>query len=58
MNSIRYSRRSTDAFQAGKVYLSKSATAKAVVHAFGLDPEDNFVWYKIIKKAPERFAEG
>ena len=24
---------------------------------FGLDPNDNFVWYRIVKISPERFEE-
>ena len=41
----------------GKVYDSKSKAGKAVAAEYGLDPEDSLVWYKVVKKAPERFVE-
>lgn len=31
---------------------------EALAKEFGLDPDDSFVWYKVIKKAPERFVES
>ena len=39
------------------VYDSKSKAGKALAEEFGLDPKDNFVWYKILKAAPDRFKE-
>jgi hypothetical protein len=41
----------------GEVYPSKSKPGKALAAEFGLDPSDSFVWYKVVKKAPERFDE-
>ena len=41
----------------GELYLSKSKAGKALAEEFGLDPNDSFVWYKIVKKAPDRFEE-
>ncbi len=41
----------------GEVYPSKSKAGKALAAEFGLDPNDSFVWYKIVKKAPERYEE-
>jgi len=43
--------------KAGELYPSKSKAGKALAAEFGLDPNDSFVWYKIVKKAPERFEE-
>jgi len=40
----------------GLLYESKSACAKAVAVEFGLDPEDHFAWYQLIKQAPDRFV--
>ncbi len=43
--------------QTGEFYGSKSKAGKAVAAEFGLDPDNNFVWYQIVKQAPERFEE-
>lgn len=36
-------------------YKSKSAAAVAIASEYGLDPEDRFAWFKIIRQDPERF---
>jgi len=42
--------------QTGWIYPSKYQAGKALAKRFGLDPKDNFVWYKILKQArPGRF---
>ena len=42
----------------GEVYPSKYQAGKALANRFGLDPKDNFVWYKILKMAkPGRFID-
>ena len=44
--------------ETGKVYRSKYQAGKALASRFGLDPNDSFVWYKILKRArPDRFIE-
>ena len=57
MNTGCHSRGPTGAFQTEKAYGSKSKAGKALAKEYGMDPEDNFVWYKIVKKAPERFVQ-
>ena len=41
----------------GTVYDSKSKAGKALASEFGLDPQDSFVWYRIVKLSPDRFEE-
>ena len=41
----------------GVVYTSKSKAGKAVAAELGLDPENAFVWYLVVKQAPGRFEE-
>ena len=41
----------------GTTYDSKSKAGKALAAEFGLDPNDNFVWYRIVKISPDRFEE-
>jgi len=41
----------------GVVYASKSKAGKAVAAELGLDPDNAFVWYQVVKKAPDRFVE-
>lgn len=41
----------------GTIYDSKSKAGKALASEFGLDPNDNFVWYRIVKLSPDRFEE-
>ena len=36
----------------GTIYDSKSKAGKALAEEFGLDPNDNFVWYRIVKLSP------
>lgn len=40
-----------------ELYNSKSACGKAVAASMGLDAKDNFVYYQMVKQAPERFQE-
>ena len=40
----------------GNLFESKSACAKAVAEEFGLDPDNHFAWYELIKVAPDRFV--
>ena len=42
----------------GTTYDSKSKAGKALASEFGLDPNDNFVWYRIVKLSPDRFEEA
>lgn len=42
----------------GKVYTTKAAMAEAIAPEFGLDPTDNFAYYKIINEAPTRFVKA
>ena len=42
----------------GKVYPSKAAVGKMLGKEFGCAPDDNFAWYKIIAKAPDRFKDA
>ena len=42
----------------GTIYDSKSKAGKALASEFGLDPNDNFVWYRIVKLSPDRFEEA
>ena len=41
----------------GTMYDSKSKAGKALAGEFGLDPNDNFVWYRIVKLSLDRFEE-
>ena len=41
----------------GTIYDSKSKAGKALASEFGLDPNDSFVWYRIVKLSPERFEQ-
>jgi len=41
-----------------KIYPSKAAVGKLLGKEFGCDPNDNFAWYKIIAKAPDRFKDA
>ena len=41
----------------GTTYDSKSKAGKALASEFGLDPNDSFVWYRIVKISPDRFEE-
>lgn len=41
----------------GTIYDSKSKAGKALAPEFGLDPNDSFVWYRIVKLSPDRFEE-
>ncbi len=41
----------------GTIYDSKSKAGKALASEFGLDPNDSFVWYRILKLSPDRFEE-
>ena len=41
----------------GTVYDSKSKAGKALASEFGLDPNDSFVWYRIVKLSPDRFQQ-
>ena len=41
----------------GVVYASKSKAGKAVAAELGLDPDNAFVWYQVVKQAPGRFEE-
>lgn len=36
-------------------YKSESAAGKAVAAEYGLDPDDHWAWYKILKIEPDRF---
>jgi len=38
-------------------YKSESAAGRAVAAEYGYDPDDHFVWYKILKEDPERFRK-
>ena len=42
----------------GKIYPSKANMGKQVAAEFDLDPGNNFVYYQIILKAPDRFVEA
>lgn len=42
----------------GTVYASKAQMGKRVAAEFGLDPGNNFVYYQIITKAPDRFVDA
>ena len=42
----------------GKIYASKAQMGKVMAKEFGLDPGNNFVYYQIIAKAPERFVDA
>ncbi len=42
----------------GNSYNSMTAAAKAVAPEYGLDQNDPFVWYKIIKVDPTRFKNA
>ena len=44
--------------QTGVVYDSKSKAGKALAEEFGLDPGNSFVWYQVVKAAPDRFDVG
>lgn len=41
----------------GTTYDSKSKAGKALASEFGLDPNDSFVWYRIVQLSPDRFEE-
>lgn len=40
----------------GTQYRSKAAAGRALASEFGFDPEDQFVWFKILRVAPDRFS--
>lgn len=40
----------------GVMYKSKASAGMAVAAEFGLDPTETFIWYEVIKKAPDRFV--
>lgn len=40
----------------GIVYGSKAKAGMAVAAEYGLDPKNHFIWYEVIKKAPDRFV--
>jgi len=40
----------------GIVYRSKAAAGMAVAAEYGLNPTETFIWYEVIKKAPDRFV--
>jgi hypothetical protein len=42
----------------GKVYPSKAAVGRNLASEFGLDITDNFAWYKIQLRAPDRFVKA
>lgn len=42
----------------GVVYKSKSSAGMAVAAEYGLDPTETFIWYEVIKKAPDRFVSA
>lgn len=44
--------------QTGVVYASKAQMGKKLAAEFGLDPGNNFVYYQIILKAPDRFVDA
>jgi len=43
--------------QTGLLYESKSAVGKALAAENGLDPDDHYVWYELIKRFPGRFVD-
>lgn len=40
----------------GVMYKSKASAGMAVAAEFNLDPTETFIWYEVIKKAPDRFV--
>ena len=40
----------------GQEYASKSKAGKAVAAEYGLDPNDSFVWYQVVRADPGRFV--
>jgi hypothetical protein len=42
----------------GMVYKSKSAVGRALADEYGMDPDDHFVWYQIIRIDPNRFRDA
>ena len=42
----------------GTIYASKAQLGKKLASEFSLDPGNNFVYYQIIAKAPERFVDA
>jgi len=40
----------------GKVYSSQAKAGMAVAAEYGLDSDDSWVWYQVIKKDPDRFV--
>lgn len=40
----------------GVLYKSKAAAGMAVATEYGLNPTETFIWYEVIKKAPNRFV--
>jgi len=40
----------------GIVYRSKASAGMAVAAEYSLDPTETFIWYEVIKKAPDRFV--
>ena len=42
----------------GTIFASKAQLGKKLAGEFGLDPGNNFVYYQIIAKAPERFEDA
>ncbi len=44
--------------QTGKIYASKAQMGKSIAAELGLDPGNNFVYYQIVAKAPDRFVDA
>ncbi len=44
--------------QTGKIYASKAQMGKSIAAEMSLDPGNNFVYYQIVAKAPERFVDA
>lgn len=42
----------------GTIYPSKANLGKKLAAEFGLDPGNSFVYYQVILKAPDRFADA
>ncbi len=42
----------------GITYSSKAKAGMAVAAEYGLDPTETFIWYSVIKKAPDRFVSA
>ena len=42
----------------GQLYSSKSKAGRAVAEEYGLDTNDNFVWYQVVLKDGKRFTTG